>query len=198
MKKYILLFIVFFILSCTTTKQTTRNELIFKGPISSNQNSKLVSNENRSFKDSLNYIIVKGKYISGSKHVEILQDKNTKLYYWKQYYPNGLLKEEGIMTEYNKICVGKWKFYSENGKLDSIKDYDKKLKISYYKALEIAKLSGYEMPELEVDLEKSKGKLQWQFIKWSEKDGSGNANIIFVDTQSGKISKPDYELQRQY
>lgn len=197
MKKKLIIFIIF-ILSCKTTAQTMRDELIFKGPISSNQNPKLVSNENRDSKDSLNYIIIRGKYISGSKHVEILLEKNTKLYYWKQFHPNGNLKEEGIMTQYKRICIGKWKFYSENGKLDSITDYDKKLKISYYKALEIAKLNGYEMPELEVDLEKSEGKLQWQFIKWNDKNGSGIANILFVDIQNGKVSKPDYELNRQF
>ena len=197
MKKEFLIFI-FFILSCKSTAQTTRYELIFKGPISSNQNPKLVSNENRNSKDSLNYIIIRGKYISGSKHVEILQDKNTKLYYWKQFHPNGNLKEEGIMTKDNRICIGKWKIYLENGKLDSITDYDKKLKISYYKALEIAKLNGYEMPELEVDLEKNEEKLQWQFTKWNDKDGSGTANIIFVDTENGKVSKPDYKLVRKF
>lgn len=197
MKKELLLFI-FFILSCRAAAQTTRNELIFKGPISSNQNPELVSSENRNSKDSLNYIIITGKYISGSKHVEILQDKNTRLYHWKQFHPNGNLKEEGTMTQHNRICIGKWNTYLENGKLESTTDYDKKLKIPYCKALEIAKSNGYEMPGLEVDLGKNDQKLQWQFTKWNDKGGSGTADIIFVDTDSGKVSKPDYQLLRKF
>ena len=196
MKKLFVL-ILPFLLSCSSGKQITRNDLIFKGPISSNQNPKLVSNDMRKSSDSLNFKIVRGKYISGSRHVEIIQDENTKLYYWKQFYPNGKLKEEGKMTKNNRIYVEKWKYYSENGQLDSIIDYDKKLKIPYFKALQIAKGNGYEMP-MEVDLVKNEGKLSWEFTKWKSENRSGKGDLFFVDTEKGKFTKSNEELIRKF
>ena len=139
-----LLFLPYF--SFSQTKRSLKNDIVFKGPIYSNQDTLLVSNENRERKDSLNYIIVRDKYKSGSRHVEILEDKETKIYHWKQFYPNGKLKEEGAMTKDEIICIGNWNFYFDNGNFSKTVNYDKMLPISYSKALEIAKSKGFEMP----------------------------------------------------
>lgn len=198
MKKIFLFIVVILIWSCKTTKPTSRWDLIYKGPISSNQNPKLVSNENREWKDSLNFIVVRGKYISGSKHVEMLEDKITKLYHWAQFHPNGKLKEKGLITKDNRFCVGKWEYYNENGKIDSIIDFDKKIKVSYFKAIKIADENGYHLPELEVDIEKIENRSYWQIRKWDIKYGSGNSITLLIDTESGNIRKAEYEETKHY
>ena len=184
--------------SCKGVRTVTRWDLIYKGPISSNQNPELVSNENRQWKDSLNFIVVRGKYISGSKHVEIIEDKLTKLYNWKLFYPNGKLKEKGLITKDNRFCVGKWEYYSDSGKKDSIIDFDRKIKVSYFKAIEIANKNGYELPEIEIDLEKIGNRTYWQIRKWNMKNGSGNSVTLLIDSRTGKSKKADYEEKRHY
>lgn len=198
MKNIFLFIVVILVWSCKTTKTTSRNDLIYKGPISSNQNLKIVSNENREWKDSLNFIVVRGKYISGSKHLEIIENKLNKLYNWKQFYPNGKVKEIGLITKDNRFCVGKWEYYNENGKIDSIVDFDKKIRVSYFKAIKIASQNGYELPELEVDIEKIETKTFWQIRKWNMKNGSGKSMTLLIDTESGKIRKAEYEETRYY
>lgn len=198
MKNIFLFIILILIWSCKTTKPTSRWDLIYKGPISSNQNPKLVSNENRESKDSLNFIVVRGKYISGSKYIEILEDKTTKLYHWKQFHPNGKLKEKGLITKDNNFCVGKWVYNNENGKIDSIVDFDKKIKISYFKAIKIANKKGYKLPEFEVDIEKIENKTYWQIKKWNMKNGDGNSITLLIDTESGDVKKPEYEETLHY
>lgn len=186
------------ICNCKAPKIISRQDLIFKGPISSNQNPELVSNENRESKDSANFIIVTGKYISGSKHVTIRQDNETKLYHWRQYYPNGNLKEGGILTKDNWICIGKWKYYSESGKLDSIADYGKKFKITYADAMAIALKYGFQMPDFEVDLVKYENTLYWQIRKWHMKTGDGFSETILISTTKPKVIKPEEEEEKHY
>ena len=198
MKKIILSTFIILFWSCKTSKPISRWELIYKGPISSNQNPKLVSNENRESKDSLNFIIVRGKYITGSKHVEILEDKLTKLYNWKQFHPNGKLKEKGLITKDNRFCVGKWEYYNESGKIDSIVNFDKKIKVSYFKAIKIANKNGFEIPESEIDIEKIENKTYWQIKKWNMKNGSGKSKTLLIDTETGNIKNAEYEETRYY
>jgi len=42
---------------------------------------------------------------------------------WKEYYPNGALKSEGLYDEGKRI--GQWKFYHPNGQLEQIGSYNK-------------------------------------------------------------------------
>jgi len=198
MKNIIFFVLIISIWSCKTSEQVSRWDLIYKGPISSNQNPKLVSNENRESKDSLNFIVIRGKYISGSKHVEILQDQNAKLFYWTQFYPNGKLKDKGLLTKDNRFCVGKWEYYDEDGKIDSIVDFDKKFKVSYFKAIEIAHKNGFELSESEVDIEKIENKTYWQIRKWNMKSGSGNSTTLLIDSQSGKTRRAKIEESKYY
>ena len=134
-----IVFLLFFpLLGFAQTNKVQRNDFIFKGPIYSNPDPKTISNEIAQWKDSLNFIVVRHKYISGTLFTETLEDKLTKIYYWKQFFPSGQLKETGAMTKDKIICFGKWTYYTEEGKIDTTIDYDKKLSIPYLKALDIA------------------------------------------------------------
>jgi len=189
-----LLFLPFF--SFSQIKKTLKKDIVFKGPIYSNQDTVLVSNENREWKDSLNFIIVRGKYKSGSRHVEILEDKQTKIYYWKQFYPNGKLKEEGAMTKDEIICIGSWKFYFDNGNLDKITDYDTLMPIPYRKALEIAKKYNFKMPDMDVDFITIGSESYWQFRIWIMKNGDGISSTILLSTTDGSMIKAKDEVER--
>ncbi len=193
-------FLIFFpIVSFAQTNNITqRDKFIFTGPIYSNPNPKLVSNENREWKDSLGFIVVRGKYISGALHVEIIEDKQTKIYYWKQFYLNGQLKEVGSMTKDEIICFGKWTYYFENGQIDTIIDYDRMLPITYAKALDIANAQGFKMPALDIDIVTIQNKQYWQIRKWIMEYGDGISSTILINTTGGSIEKPTTEVKLHY
>ena len=179
-------------------KIAQRKELIFKGPIYSNPNPSLISNENRKCKDSLNFIVVRGKYLSGAPFVEILEDRQTKIYYWKQFYPNGQLKEMGAMTKDKTICLGKWTYYLENGQIDTTIDYDSMLPINYSQALNIAAAHGFKMPELDIDIVAIDNIQYWQIRKWIMKNGDGISSTILINTTDGSIKVPEKEIEKHY
>jgi len=191
-------FLIFFPLVsfAQTNNITQRDKFIFKGPIYSNPNPKLVSNENREWKDSLGFIVVRGKYISGALHVEIIEDKQTKIYYWKQFYPNGQLKEVGSMTKDEIICFGTWTYYLENGIIDTTIDYDRMLPITYSKALDIANTRGFKMPGLDIDIVTNENKQYWQIRKWLMKNGDGISSTILINTTDGSLKIPTEEVEK--
>ena len=154
----------------------------------------------RNYIDSLNFSIVRGWFDNGNLFIEHITNLDTKIESSKEYYENGKLKQKGLMIYANHNYIGLWKYYSENGELDSIVDYDKKQPISYYKALEIAEKKGFVMPEIEVEKTYSKEKMFWQINRWTEnKNESGQtAEIILIDSQTGKVSKPEYQLMSIY
>lgn len=154
----------------------------------------------REYIDSANFSIIRGKYISGAKFIDVYENKLTKLDHWKEYYENGQLKEEGIMTNGNHIYVGIWKYYSNSGKVDSIIDHDKKYPISYYSALRIAEKKGFKMPNMEVTLQVDSLNIFWQVARWTENENHGGqtAEVILIDTKTGKVTKPKYQLMSIY
>jgi hypothetical protein len=154
----------------------------------------------REYIDSANFSIIRGKYVSGAKFIEVYQNNLTKLDNWKEYYENGQLKEEGIMTNAHHNYVGIWKFYSPIGKLDSIIDYDKKYSISYFDALEIAEKKGFKMPDMEVTLQVDSLNTFWQIARWTENENHNGqtAEAILIDTKTGKVIKPKYQLMSIY
>lgn len=159
----------------------------------------ITSRDRESF-DSANFSIIKRKYASGAKFIESYQNKLTKLEYWKEYYENGKLKEEGTMTNGNHNYVGVWKYFSPTGKLDSIIDYDKKYPISYYSALKIAEQKGFKMPNMEVTLQIEGLSTFWQITRWTENEThtGQTGEAILIDTKSGKVTKPKYNLMSEY
>jgi hypothetical protein len=101
------------------------------------------------------------------------------------------LKEEGVMTAINHNCIGIWKFYSKTGKLDSVLDYDKKYRISYFKALEIAAKKNLMLPDIEVTLEKKNATTVWRVLRWKESENhNGQASEgIDINAETGRVSK---------
>lgn len=145
----------------------------------------------REYIDSAHFHIIRGKYVSGAKYIEAYQDSLTRLDHWKEYYGNGQLKEEGLMTTGNHIYIGAWKYYSSDGKQDSVIDYDRKYYISYYEALEIAEHKGYHMPGIEVSLKVDSDKTYWEIVRWSENENGRSGDAILIDTKTGNVTKPD-------
>ena len=141
----------------------------------------------REYIESANFHIIRGKYRSGAKFIEVYQNNLTKLDHWKEFYENGQLKEEGVMTNGSHVPVGEWKFYSSTGKMDSLVNYDKKYKISYFKALEIAKSMGYKMPGLDIQLSDRGGTIYWEILKWVDIDSKGGQSTypLYINTETG-------------
>ena len=112
----------------------------------------------------------------------------------KEFYENGQLKKVGTATKQHDIYVGIWKFYSENGQLDSVINYDNKYKISYLNALKIAAQNDYYDPDVEVNLTKEKNKTFWEFTSWSENatQSGMTGKILLIDAETGTVTKPEY------
>jgi antitoxin component YwqK of YwqJK toxin-antitoxin module len=53
----------------------------------------------------------------------IINEAGIKHGLWKEYFPNGTLKEEGIYDKGNR--TGEWRFYHPNGQLEQIGSYNK-------------------------------------------------------------------------
>lgn len=148
--------------------------------------------------DSAHFHIIRRSYPSGKKYLNIYQNKLTKLDDWKEYYENGNLKNEGTMISSLHNYIGIWKYYAPDGKLDSIVNYDKRHKISYFKALEIAKTKGYEMPNITVDLTENIQQKYWRISRWTETGNGRVAETILIGCQTGKVITPDYILSAVY
>lgn len=147
----------------------------------------------REYYDSANFNVIIGRYVSGELFLKSYGNKLTKLDSWEQYYKNGQLKKIGTMTTGNHIYVGIWKYYSQSGKLDSVVNYNKKFRISYFEAIKIAKKNGFEMPEMEIEETIYKGKSCWEISRWTEnEDHTGQtAEFILIDKKTGKVIKPN-------
>jgi antitoxin component YwqK of YwqJK toxin-antitoxin module len=151
----------------------------------------------REYYDSAHFHVIKGKYITGELFLECYENKNSKLDSWKEYYKNGKVKNEGSMTTGNHIYVGIWKYYSPNGKVDSIVNYDKKQPISYFKALKIAASKKFIIPNIEVTETTYENRNYWQITRWIEnKDHSGQTGeFIYIDKITGKtVSSKNVKL----
>lgn len=204
--KTVLIIVILTLTACSnqTDKQTIANPNDSMAQISSTHNYEttdtLRTSGDREYIDSANFHIIRGKYVSGNKFIEVYENKLTKLDNWKEYYENGQLKEEGIMTNGNHIYVGIWKYYSNTGKVDSIIDHNKKYPISYYSALSIAEKKGFKMPDIEVTLQVDSLNTFWQIARWTENENkSGQTAVgILIDTKTGKVTQPKYQLMSIY
>ncbi|MEL1256215.1 hypothetical protein AAEO57_20710 [Flavobacterium sp. DGU38] len=199
MKKILILLIYPSLCFSQTSIKNIKSEVLFKGPLYIQVYSvidTLVIQDKREIRDSLNFQIVREKYKSGHRHFEVTENRLTKEFYWRQYYQNGNIKEEGAMTKDELIRFGDWKFYSENGNLNKKINFDSLLTVPYLSAIEIAKKQNYLMPEIEIDLEIFENKLYWQIRKWIMKYGDGMSSTILVDTNDGHIIKPKEEVER--
>jgi len=72
-----------------------------------------------------------GKNIDSSTYFYPKTNENVRIkkywfrndsYYKKEFYPNGRIKEEGIVLDSN-IRIKKWKFYNNNGVIEEIREY---------------------------------------------------------------------------
>lgn len=186
--------------SITSDKQTTGNLLdttvYEKKTISQEIKDTLRTSGGREYVDSANFSIIRGNYLSGAKFIEVYQNKLTKLDNWKEYYENGQLKEEGLMTNGSHHYVGTWKYYSPTGKVDSIVNYDKKYLISYFEAIKFVEAKGFKMPNIEVTLIIDKGNTFWQIARWTENENQSGktAEVICIDINTGKVSIPQNQL----
>ena len=146
--------------------------------------------------DSAHYSIIRRKYITGEKYYENYANNLTKLDSCIEFYKNGRIKEIGISTSVYEIYVGIWRYYSSWGKIIRTVDYNKKYRISYFKALEIAKKKGFVFPNIEVTEKKYKNKHYWEISRWTDKveNGAQVAETILISKLTGEVIKPDYHL----
>ncbi|HCS21541.1 MAG TPA: hypothetical protein DIW47_13440 [Bacteroidetes bacterium] len=148
----------------------------------------------RQYLDSAHYHIIRGKYISGAKFIESYENKRIKLVSWKEYYENGHLKKQGTMTSAIHIPIGIWTYYSSEGGVDSVVNYDRPYRVSYFKALKIAEKKGFKMPDIEIKLKTDSTFIYWEIARWTMNESDATAEVILIDTETGKVTKPEYQL----
>ncbi len=158
----------------------------------------------RLYIDSLNFNIVKLFYKSDSTKLqfEFFHDfvNDTKLK--KEYFKNGGLKLVEKTTYHNFIPIGIWKYYKSNGELSKEINYDDNFKVSFEKAMMIAKQNGIKKP---YETELSNDSLYWKIWNWKtiEFDSMGNRGVreakgIMINRANGQIekikSKSEFEI----
>lgn len=65
----------------------------------------------RQYFDSARFHIIRGKYVSGARFIEVCQNRITRIDNWKEYYENGNLKKIGEMitsTKSGNSCQNWW------------------------------------------------------------------------------------------
>ncbi len=88
--------------------------------------------------DSLNYNIIRRWTEKGGKAIiESIENEFANIEYWRGFYENGNIKEEGFMTSSYSTRIGVWKFYSEDNKSVKKYDYESDRKISFCKLYRI-------------------------------------------------------------
>lgn len=202
MKSIITILSILIVASCSnpTDPESTHNpEVSFTESINAVSNTSADTSSTsgeRTYTDSAHFHIIRGKYVSGNRFIEVYQNTQTKLDHWKEFYENGQLKQEGMMTSVHNNYVGEWKYFSHTGQLDSVVDYDKKYPVSYFAALKIAEKNGFKMPDIEVTLQVDNLNTYWQIARWKENENHGGqtADAIHIDTKTGKVTKPKGEL----
>jgi hypothetical protein len=132
------------------------------------------------------YEIIVRYHKNGAKYIEHIDDRVKRVKEIKEYYESGRLKEEGTITLPYQHFVGKRVYYSSEGKVDSVIDYDRK------KALDIAQKAGFDRPDIDVDLKTIHHRTYWVMIKWKR---IGQVDkVIVIDTYTGQVSIPDQKL----
>ena len=199
MKSLPIVIIILIASACSKNKegeQISMVDSIQKSVITENETSREVNKfGKRTSFDSLHFSIIRKKHKNEKLYIEAITDKKSKIDSWKEYYENGLIKVRGRMTTSNHIYIGKWEYFSENGKLDHIEDYDAKQPIPYFKAINIASENGFEIPNMEVTKAYEDDKIYWKISRWKVlEDGvRKTAETILIDSESGKITIPEYQ-----
>lgn len=181
--------------ACTNTvdksvvKPEKDSSYIVSSTLNNNSSDSLELNDYEEIKDSLNFHIVRSNYVSGAIFSEEYDDNLTKIKYCKEFYNNGQIKKSGRMISHHTACIGTWKYYSINGDLDSIHDFEKQFKISYFDALNIAEKKGYRMPNIEIWLSRDyKSDEFWNVALWNDNNhhSGQTTDVIFINAKTGK------------
>lgn len=148
-----------------------------------------ISNKTERY-DSSRINIYRMYYSSGRLCYENYTDSIKKLRLEKYYNSNGSLKMEGDKYIENNYHVGIWKYYSKNGKIKKI-NFDSTSQISYYQAIQIAKIYGYQEPKIEITENVIKDNYYWKIEYWKEDYGDhSTGEYILIKRSDGKVTKP--------
>lgn len=182
------------LVSCSKNKQTNQSLITESVPEIQNVRVDTFMSSARIYFDSSHYSISRIKHTNGKPYSESITDRKIKIVYEKEYYLNGLLKKQGMMTYHKSYHIGKWEYYSEIGKLDSIIDFNTKQLISYFEAIRIGEENGFTMPDIEVRKKHKGSKWYWELVKSSEmkEGGRQSAETILIDNKTGEVSIPEY------
>jgi hypothetical protein len=104
------------------------------------------------------------------------------------FYYDGKLRCKGILIPNTSTLIGKWNYYSEKGKLDSVVDYDKKLKVNYIDAIRIAEKRGWNKNDFTVYVINYTKGISWEIIHAEKPAGDKDPlwSILEISSITGK------------
>lgn len=137
--------------------------------------------------DSMNYQIIRRWKDDMTPIIESISNELTNIDHWKEYHDNGQLKAIGFMTTSVHTYIGKWKYYSDLGKLDRVVDYEKKYKVPFCDFYQIAKDNGLTGKTSLINFDTEQRK--WRIEKWNYGEESASAIGIELQVDSMKIEK---------
>lgn len=195
--------LMIFMASCATPESQTKElkpshhmDSMFTVHQNDTINTTPIISDRREYVDSAHFHIIRGWYTSGALYFEDYENRENNLDLWKVFYENGRLKQKGNMTNGNHIYIGKWEYYSAEGDLDSVINYDLKQTISYSQAIKIAAKHNYAQPDVDISQVNHEGTMYWQLNEWptSENSNVREARTILIHSETGKVTIPDYKV----
>lgn len=107
------------------------------------------------------------------------------------YNTNGRIGATGKSLPDKETRIGKWRFYSEKGELDSLIDYDKLYRVPFEKALSMALRRGYKNENRKVMIEGEGKNCRWIFETDRTSVGGNSEWItrIEINTRTGKVHR---------
>jgi hypothetical protein len=134
--------------------------------------------------DSINYQVIRRWNYDMIPIIESISNKLTNIDFDKEYHDNGQLKAVGFKTASNHTFIGRWKYYSDSGKLDSVVDYDKKYKVSFCDFYQIAENNRMTGKTSKINF--NPDKRVWRVEKWNYEENSATGIELQVDSMTIK------------
>lgn len=115
----------------------------------------------------------------------------TYIDHYREYYKNGVLKEEGDFFNKGTFRLGIWHYYNEQGVEEKSVDYDKPYAFTLEKVLEFLKRNNLSLADRWTSINRKSDTIGDRWIVTHEDGHAGGADIVLkhvnLDAVTGKV-----------
>ena len=134
--------------------------------------------------DSINFRKVTERDSNGLLIRKTFTNNHCSLTYVEEY-SDGKIASDGYYLETGKERIGKWRYYSSNGRLDRIDDQEKDFTIGFCQFIDIINKMGIDGKECEFELDREKR--LWKVIQWKWEGSSATGTGVDISIDNGRV-----------